>query len=218
LSARRYHEDVATVTALKARRTQEQRSSSMRTRLLDATVSSLLELGYAGTTTVEIARRAGVSRGAQLHHFPTKAELVITAVEYLAERRHREFTDAFAKLPPGVDRAAAAIDLLWPILSGPTFYAWLELMVAARTDAELRRSVAAATERLMQRVQQTFRELFPVPPGGELLDDPPKFVFALLNGMAIEKMLHPADPAIEQNLRALKALAGLVQTAGVRRE
>ena len=189
----------------------------MRARLLDATVESLLELGYAGTTTVEIARRAGVSRGAQLHHFPTKAELVITAVEHLAARRHREFTEAFARLAPGTDLAAAAIDLLWPILSGPTFYAWLELLVAARTDPELRRSIAAAGERLMQRVHQTFRDLFPQPPGVDLVDDPPRFVFALMNGMAIEKMLHPDDPAVQQNLDALKAIARLVQTVGARR-
>lgn len=209
---------MGTATALKVRRTQEERSSSMRARLLDATVECLLQVGYAGTTTIEIARRAGVSRGAQLHHFPTKAELVITAVEYLAERRHREFTDAFAKLPPGADRTAAAIDLLWQILSGPTFYAWLELLVAARTDPELRPSVTAATDRLMQRIDQTFHDLFPVPPGGELLAQPQRFVFALLNGLAIDKMLQPADPALEQNLNALKALAGLVQTAGVRRK
>jgi AcrR family transcriptional regulator len=208
---------MATVAALRTRRTQEERSTTMRARLLDATVGCLLELGYAGTTTVEIARRAGVSRGAQLHHFPTKAELVITAVEHLAERRHREFTDAFAKLPPGTDRAAAAIDLLWPILSGATFYAWLELAVAARTDPALRPSVAAATERLMQRVHQTFREIFPQPPGVDLVDDPPKFVFALLNGMAIDKMLRPDDPAVAQNLNALKALARLVQALPARR-
>jgi AcrR family transcriptional regulator len=208
---------MATVTALKPRRTQEERSSAMRARLLDATVECLLELGYGGTTTVEIVRRAGVSRGAQLHHFPTKAELVITAVEYLAERRQREFMQAFAKLPPGTDRASAAIDLLWSILSGPTFYAWLELAVAARTDAGLRESVAAATRRVMQMVHDTFRAIFPQPPGVELVDDPTKFVFALMTGMAVEKMLNPADPALQQNLDALKALARLVQATGAAR-
>ncbi len=205
------------MAAVRVRRTQEERTTTMRARLLDATIGCLLELGYAGTTTVEIARRAGVSRGAQLHHFPTKAELVIAAVEHLAEVRHREFVEAFAKVPPGTDRAGAAIDLLWPILSGPTFYVWLELMVAARTDRALHRSVAAATDRLMQRVHQTFRDIFPQPPGTELVDDPPKFVFALLNGMAIEKMLHPDDPALAQNLHALKMLARLVQAMDARR-
>lgn len=196
---------------IKLRRTQEERSSSTRTRLLEATIECLLELGYAGTTTTEIARRAGLSRGAQLHHFPTKQELVITAVEYLAERRHEEFMQAFARLPAGVDQAAAAIDLLWPILSGPTFYVWLELAVAARTDAELHTSVAASTQRVMDRVLQTFRALFPEPPGANVVAEPPKFVFALLNGMALDKMLNPDDPALQQHLDVLKALARLVQ-------
>ena len=200
--------------AIRLRRTQEERSSTTRARLLDATIDCLLELGYAGTTTTEIARRAGVSRGGQLHHFPTKQELVITAVEYLAERRHDEFKQAFARLPAGADRAAAAIDLLWPILSGPTFYVWLELAVAARTDPELRTSVTATTERVMDRVLQTFHEIFPDPPGGKLLAEPPKFVFALLNGMALDKMLNPDDPALAEHLAVLKALARLVQMPG----
>ncbi len=51
---------------------QEERSAETRRRLLDATVACLFERGYAGTTTTELARRAGVSRGAQMHHFPKK--------------------------------------------------------------------------------------------------------------------------------------------------
>ena len=200
----------------KPRRTQAARTAATRAQLLDATIECLSELGYARTTTSEIAERAGVSRGAQLHHFPTKAELVITAVDHLFARRHEEFVAAIAALPAGADRAAAAIDLLWPILSGPTFYAWLELAVAARTDAELRPHVVAATERVMRRVHQTFHEIFPNPPGVNVVDDPPKFVFAVLNGISIEKMLNPHDPAIPQHLNALKAVARLVQLAAER--
>src|SRR5512144_1268885 len=125
-----------------ARRTQEERTAAMKVRLLEATVECLFELGYAKTTTTEIAKRAGVSRGAQLHHFPTKAELVITAIDYVLNKRHKEFVSAFASLPAEANRAAVAIDLLWSIVSGPTFFAWLELMMAARTDAELRPVVA----------------------------------------------------------------------------
>ena len=61
----------------KQRRTQEERTAAMRERLLNATVECLYELGYAKTTTTAIVERAGVSRGAQLHHFPTKADLAI---------------------------------------------------------------------------------------------------------------------------------------------
>src|SRR5262245_56941941 len=104
----------------------------MRARLLDATIDCLPELGYAGTTTTEVAERAGVSRGAQLHHFPTKEELVLAAVEHLFHKRNAELLAAFARLPAGTDRPAAAIDLLWKIIGADTFYAWLELAVAGR--------------------------------------------------------------------------------------
>ncbi|MDT5024109.1 MAG: hypothetical protein QOE61_535, partial [Micromonosporaceae bacterium] len=60
-----------TSTAKKARRTQEQRSAEMRVRLLDATIECLVEYGYAGTTTPRVAEKAGVTRGAQVHHFPS---------------------------------------------------------------------------------------------------------------------------------------------------
>src|SRR5436853_7131184 len=125
------------------RRTQEERSANTKARLLDATIDCLSDLGYARTTTTEIAERAGVSRGAQLHHFPTKAELVTTAVEHLFERRTEEFRKAFATLPANIDRTAAAVDLLWSMVSGPTFHAWLQLVVAARSDPDLRQTVSA---------------------------------------------------------------------------
>ena len=59
---------------------QQERSRATQIRLLDATVDCLVEHGWAGTTTTVVAARAGVSRGAQLHHYPTKSALVIAAV------------------------------------------------------------------------------------------------------------------------------------------
>src|SRR5947209_4358819 len=119
------------------RRTQEERSAATRGKLLDATIDCLIELGYAGTTTTLIAERAGVSRGAQLHHFPTKAELVAAAVAHLASRLGEDLQQRAANLPPNGDRVTAAIDLLWERFSTPLFPAWLELWVAARTDPDL---------------------------------------------------------------------------------
>src|ERR1044071_1944193 len=168
----------ATVTRLR-RRTQEERSASTRARLLDATLDCLSDLGYARTTTTEIAERAGVSRGAQLHHFPTKADLVTTAVEHIFERRTEEFKKAFATLPAGIDRTAAAVDLLWSMVSGPTFYAWLELVVAARTDAELRPTGSS--------IGRPHRELFPAV-SNPFFELAPMFTFGLLQGLAVDKI------------------------------
>ena len=80
---------------------QDERSAETRRRLMDATVACLFERGYAGTTTTEIASRAGVSRGAQLHHFPRKDELVVSALEYVFELRLAEMSAAVAEPPPG---------------------------------------------------------------------------------------------------------------------
>lgn len=172
-----------------ARRTQAERSEATRKLLLDATVECLVERGYASTTTTEIADRAGVSRGAQLHHFPTKAELVTAAIEHLILRRHREYLEAMDRLPGGSDRAAASIDLLWQVLSGPTFYAWLELVVVARTDPGLRRSISQVGDRFAASVEESFRRQFPEAQGGPFSQVAPGFSFALLQGLALEHIL-----------------------------
>jgi AcrR family transcriptional regulator len=205
------------MTAVARRRTQEERSAATRGRLLDATLECLAELGYARTTTTEIAERGGVSRGAQLHHFPTKAELVTEAMAYLFERRDEEFRAAFAKLPADVDRGAAAVDILWSMVSGPTFHAWLELAVAARTDAALKPKVAALTTRFSENVSRTFRELFPRPaeavPNWDLA---PTFTFALLEGLALDAMVTPDSLDVGRVLELWRGVARLVMTEGPR--
>src|SRR3954471_1137149 len=81
-------------------RTQQQRREETRRALLDAAVESLIEVGFARTTTLEVQRRADVSRGALLHHFPSKAELLVAAVDHLAEMRAREMKAFASQLPP----------------------------------------------------------------------------------------------------------------------
>jgi AcrR family transcriptional regulator len=127
--------------SLAARRTQEERSTATRERLLDATIECLIELGYAKTTTSEIVRRAGVSRGAQVHHFPTKAELVQSAIVHLAHRQFAQLKAGLDQLNSRDDQFSGAIDLIWESYSGPLFTAALELIVAARTDESLRPAV-----------------------------------------------------------------------------
>jgi AcrR family transcriptional regulator len=198
--------------AVPARRTQEERSAATRARLLDATVDCLLTRGYSGTTTTEIAQRAGVSRGAQLHHFPTKAQLVTRAVAWLFERRLDEFRAAFATLPEGADRAAAAVDLLWRMFTGRTFYAVLEVIVAARTDPALRASVTVVNRAFTESVERTFRELFPAPARpGPFFDLVPRFVFSLMDGMALARIVEPDDAGPARVIELLKALSPMLE-------
>lgn len=94
----------AKLDTVRAPRTQQQRREETRRALLDAAVESLIEVGFARTTTLEVQRRAEVSRGALLHHFPSKAELLVAAVDHLAEMRAREMKGFASQLPPDPSR------------------------------------------------------------------------------------------------------------------
>jgi AcrR family transcriptional regulator len=154
---------VATTTGTpKRRRTQEERSATTRAALLDATIDCLVEYGYANLTTTRVVERAGVSRGAQVHHFPTKAELVSEAVRHLAGKRIEEFLQTMPRLPRSEEkRVSRILDLIWEVHNGPLFEASLELWVAARTDAELRQSLVGVEQDVSQTVASVGPSLFP---------------------------------------------------------
>jgi AcrR family transcriptional regulator len=134
----------------------------MRQRLLDATVECLVERGWSGTSTTLVSQRAGVSRGAQLHHFPTKNDLVVAAVEHLSEVRGQELADAAAALPAGGRRTRAVLEMLADHFTSPVFIAALELWVAARTDPELQRAVGPLEQRIGREVHRYTVELLGV--------------------------------------------------------
>lgn len=128
---------MATSASTEQRRTQPERTAAMRARLLEATVECLLERGYAGTTTTLVSERAGVSRGAQLHHFPSKQALVLAAVEELSTRRGEDLRRAAARMPDGPDRVRAVVEMLAEHFASPVFAAALELLVAALMGQDL---------------------------------------------------------------------------------
>ncbi|MFZ1161249.1 TetR/AcrR family transcriptional regulator [Mycobacterium sp.] len=109
----------------------------MRTRLLDATIECLVTFGYAGTTTPRVAERAGVTRGAQIHHFRSKEDLVVAAIEHLAQQRVQAAMREFGRMQASSDPVSTVLDFLWEAHQGPMFVATVELWVAARTDAVL---------------------------------------------------------------------------------
>lgn len=146
---------------------QQERSRDTRQRLLEATVACLVERGWSGTTTTLVARMAGVSRGAQLHHFPTKAELVTAAVRHLAHRRGEEVRAEAATLNRGGPgqradpawRVDATVDLLATLFTGPLYTAALEVWVAARTDPALRQALLPVEAQVGRQVHLLTVEL-----------------------------------------------------------
>jgi AcrR family transcriptional regulator len=127
---------------------QEERTRAMRARLLEATVDCLVEHGWSGTSTTLVSQRAGVSRGAQLHHFPSKNALVLAAVEHLSELRGEELREASRHLPTGKRRTRAVLEMFADHFTSPVFTAALELWVAARTDPHLHEAVVPLEQRV----------------------------------------------------------------------
>src|SRR6266404_1767040 len=171
----------------KTRLTQDEKTAETRRRLLDSAILCLIDRGYANTTTSEVAERAGLSRGAQLYHFPRKEELLTSAVDHLFHLMFSEMKEKVGRLGNENDRRAAAIDLLWEIANGPLATAWIELVVASRTDSYLRDTVTAVNDRMAEFIDQSFKELFPRPEGaGADYDLIPQMVILILEAMALE--------------------------------
>lgn len=146
------------------RRSQSERRAETRRRLLEATIESLIESGYAGTTIREVTERAGVSQGAQSHHFPHRVDLVASAFEHLAEQRIDRYGERARELSGDrATRLRALLDLLWEDFSSPLFTVAAKLWVAAADDAELRerlipveRRIYAATAKVAGEVAGEF--------------------------------------------------------------
>ncbi|QZY27770.1 TetR/AcrR family transcriptional regulator [Nocardioides coralli] len=141
---------------------QDLRSAATRRTLLDATVACLVEDGYVGTTGPAIARRAGLSRGAQLHHFGTRDQMVVAAVEHLGQLRLAEVRASLEELQAD-DRGASetgvvALELLAAALSGPLYAATLELWVAARSHESLRSELVPAERRVRAELESVCRD------------------------------------------------------------
>lgn len=120
---------------------KQDRSRATRERLLEAAVASLAESGWARTTVATVAARAGVSRGAAQHHFPTRGDLVTAAIRHMSEVRLGELRATLAAPPEGSNRTRWALDQLVGLYTSTLFTAALHVWTEAAVDAELRAQV-----------------------------------------------------------------------------
>jgi AcrR family transcriptional regulator len=149
----------------------------------------LVDLGWAGTSTTEVARRAGVSRGAQQHHYPTKMLLVAAALEHLLERQRLEYEREFAALPAEHRNVEGALDLLWDTFRKAPSLALMELAMAARTEESLRALSIDLNERIVQVIIETFYRLFPDSLPEDVVSTMIRAVFAALIGLTMQNSL-----------------------------
>ncbi len=114
-----------------------ERTAAMRKRLIEAAIECLTDLGYGATTLQEVTDRAGASRGAILHHFPSKVDLMIAVAEYAAGKQNRQVARLLADTEPGMDRFLGITMATWDAMQRPPAIALLEIMMGSRSDPEL---------------------------------------------------------------------------------
>ena len=122
------------------REPQQDRSRATRRRLLGACVDCLADLGWSATTVAVVAERAGVSRGAAQHHFPTREDLITAALEHMFDERI-ESARAELAAPDATVTTEAVVARLVEHFTGTLFKAALQVWTAAAADEALRERV-----------------------------------------------------------------------------
>lgn len=183
------------------KRTQSERSGETRQALFDATIDLLHDEGFSKTSTPEIARKAGVSRGALTHHFATKEDLVTSAVaDHLTQVNMKlaAFADNYGRRGGSTDEI---VDYLWQIMFDRLFYVTLEYLPEARHNDSFRDGLIPVVHEFHDRLDGIWTAL-----AAHRKVDPASVrivmnaTMCLIRGMIAQTVLRPADSTYYETL------------------
>jgi AcrR family transcriptional regulator len=193
------------------RRTQEERTTLSRKRILDSAVHLLHTEGYASTTTVRIQEAAGVSRGRLLHQFPSRDALLLAAVDHLVTGRANELKSRTDWPSHPAERIDRAVEAMWNSYQQPYYWAATELWLSARSNPDLREELLPQERRLGQLVKAAndafFGESLSALPGYPMLRD---LLNTSMRGVALTYALEARDPDTDPHLGDWKEIAHLM--------
>ncbi|GAA3183797.1 TetR/AcrR family transcriptional regulator [Blastococcus jejuensis] len=193
-------------------RSRSERTADSRLLILDAAVACLVEDGYSGASTLAVQARAGVSRGRLLHHFPSRAELLVAAAAHLSTTLLTDVQQRAAALmadqPSGRERVERAIDLTWATFQEPPFWAAMELWTAARTDPELQAALRSEERRLRAAIRAVADGIWgPEIAAAPLYAELCELLFTSMRGVAIVYAFEERPAATDPHLDLWKRLA-----------
>jgi len=190
------------------------KSATTRARIIDATIRCYVKYGYARTTTLKVAEEAGLSRGAMMHHFESSAALTFATAEELHERRLKEHIRRARELDQ--HNVTHVVRHAWGAFMSPSFIAFLELSMAARTDADLARIVAPLQREYSERWYHQAFSLYPMWQNApDLFDLAFSLAEVTMNGLALalmtgslsEEKVDEVLTNLESQLKVLRAEA-----------
>ncbi|HTP76032.1 MAG TPA: TetR/AcrR family transcriptional regulator [Rhizomicrobium sp.] len=185
---------------------QQRKSAQTRRAILDATIECLAKYGYSRTTTQSIAKAAEISRGAMLHHYATRQELIVAAIDYTFYKRMKTFAQGVGSLSDDQRmRDVAGVERYWESVLSDEFAAYVELSIAARTDAELRAVFLPKAQQYDKIQREEVVRMFPEWAGKEqayrLAMD---FCVAAIEGLSLNREIW-SDETRQMALRSLVA-------------
>lgn len=196
-------DEPASAAASKAKpRRQADRSADTRRRLIEATVSCLNAGGYAGTSTEAVLKQAGVSRGALLHHFPTRADLMVAVVRAAYDEEVGLYADRLDRIRDPQERFFSLPEAAWVVLSRPAGLAAFEIMNSARSEPGLSERLAPVQARIEAEAQalvRGYRQAAGLPEAKDGLNLH-RTIVAAVRGLSV-------DPTLSRNPReAMKSI------------
>jgi AcrR family transcriptional regulator len=188
-------------------RTQQQRREETVARLLDASIDTIIEVGYARASAAVIAKRAEVSDGALFRHFPTMGDFMAATAHEVMRRQLGLFSKLVAEIPADRPALEAAVAVHWEVTANATNTVLVELLVAARTDEKLR----ATLQEVLAEYAVNIGEIAKALPGAdqfteETLGAVVAIVTNALNFAAIVRAVLPQPELEAQQLGLLRSL------------
>ncbi|MBM3511567.1 MAG: TetR/AcrR family transcriptional regulator [Alphaproteobacteria bacterium] len=147
-------------TPPRRQRTQEERTRATRARLIEAAIGCLADGGLERATTIAIAKRAGVSRGALQHQFRSATDLMIAVIAAVEGDLVHEFDRVTASSLSRSDRLAALIEAYWNVYKSRPYLAVIEILFSGRTDRDLARRSRRAVAEIKTLGERRWRECF----------------------------------------------------------
>ncbi|MDZ4372629.1 MAG: TetR/AcrR family transcriptional regulator [Phenylobacterium sp.] len=190
------------------RRSNVERTATTRRKVIESTIACLYAHGYTATTTAMIAQHAKISRGALLHHFPTKVDLVLALIEHVVAHQRAFYIAALRAYPKGRERFVAMTELTWQAWSEPSGVAITEVMVAARSDRVLGDRLPGLFEMIEAAQLAEMRTLARL---AGVMDDHAVETFsqlsaAAIRGLAIERVFRKDGQAVASAMALLREL------------
>lgn len=186
------------------RRTQAERSGETRRVLLETTIRCLHAHGYAATTTLLVAKEAGLSRGAMLHQFPTRVDLMIFVVQSVFDEEIAIYDAKLSAIKDRKARLSAFPEIVWEVLSRPAGVAVLEILQGSRSDPALAEGLAPIQAQIEQNALAQLERWYGTE--GAASKTAMRLVVWAVRGLSIAKVLAPDPDEIHKSVALLSRM------------